>query len=572
MTDGNNDNIEVTRQLLSKLRKFLIKMDDDTSMAAAVEMINITWTSFAAGGYKEKMLSLMDQLRMKPFLYPQFLEAIADERPDLDWQPFGGPAPVTPELPDQPTPQSPEPTFANFDLLVTAAGPQQYFVRGSHDVGGGAGANAVQTLDLQAPELQAVLKFLAFLSADNADTKSLGQKLFEFLFPLKIYAVFSNLYATSRREGHGVRLRLQIEAADLHYLPWELLYDPHNDEFLARNHLTPVVRYIERNYVPHPLQTDGQLRILVVVASPQNKPQLDAPAELKALRNALFAVRDRVHLDLLDRATKTKLQQQVSTFSYDVVHYIGHGHFENGSGYLLLEDENRQADPLSTGLLKDVLRNRGIKVAVLNACDTATTGEDAPAFASVAQGLVSADIPAVIAMQTKIPDYLSLKITALLYGYLAYGQPLDRVITEMRIGAATEARPEHQALWGTPVIYMQPPNGRLWTNPPQPVPDLVQTISFEPEAAELSLGEQLKGLQPRLLTAAAGLNPFAREEIADGLTAAVTALEADPPQWDRAVFKIDGLTRDLAAGQVALEDEVESALKEIRERCKNHGA
>ncbi|MDJ0756671.1 MAG: CHAT domain-containing protein [Ardenticatenaceae bacterium] len=569
--------MSVDRKTLTKLRKFLLTMDDENAMKAACFLIGINWDSFQSGGYQEKLLTLIDRLRMKPFLYEEFIPAIADERPDLDWQPFGGPAPQTPEIkPIELPPSDSEareekeevPKFVNFSLLITGVGANQYFVQGSHNHEGGAGANGVRSFDLENADVQAALKYLSFLAAETSDVKKLGQILFNFLFPRSIYSVFSNLYTEMLKVERGVRIRLQIEAPELNHLPWEFIYNEENDEFLARNPLTPVVRFLERGYKPRSLVVDEVLRILVVVASPQNQTQLDAQDELRQLQNALEGIKDRVRIDLLDRATKEKLRFQVSTNRYDVVHYIGHGDFKDGVGYLLLEDEQRQADRMPIDLLKTAFRNRGIKIAVLNACNTASTAVDAPAFASVAQGLVSAEIPAVFAMQTKIPDYLSAKVTRLLYSYVAFNQPLDQVITEMRIGVAIQAREEHQTLWGTPVLYLQPPNGTLWSTPPPKLPnDLVKTLSWD-QPVEMdhspTLAERLRELQPAVVAAADQLNQFVREDVIENMADAVVAADSPAPDWKRVLYKLQGVVRDFANAEMALPADLSADLQQIQ--------
>jgi hypothetical protein len=73
-------------------------------------------------------------------------------------------------------------------------------------------------------------------------------------------------------------------------------------------------------------------------------------------------------------------------------------------GFLVLEDDRGEPDLLPAGLLATFLRSRNVRLAVLNACETAQTGQDI--WAGMA--LVLAGVPAVIAMQTAVLDQRQL--------------------------------------------------------------------------------------------------------------------------------------------------------------------
>ena len=68
----------------------------------------------------------------------------------------------------------------------------------------------------------------------------------------------------------------------------------------------------------------------------------------------------------------------------------------------MLEDDRGRPDLLPAELLAMLLRSRNVRLAVLNACETAYAGQDV--WASVAQALVLAGVPAVVAMQSVVID------------------------------------------------------------------------------------------------------------------------------------------------------------------------
>ena len=72
-------------------------------------------------------------------------------------------------------------------------------------------------------------------------------------------------------------------------LPWEFLYL--QDEFLALNPRSPVVRYIKGAARVAPLKAEHPMRVLVVIASPSDEVPLDTTAEKDRITAALQPLR-----------------------------------------------------------------------------------------------------------------------------------------------------------------------------------------------------------------------------------------------------------------------------------------
>ena len=363
--------------------------------------------------------------------------------------------------------------FINFDLRIYPKQGDKYGVEASHNHSGGAGTGTIyQTFDLSDPQLKDLFLYLQELVAEKNDAKQFGQKLRDLLFPSQTWTLFNTLRQEARREGKGVRLRLRIDPPELSRLPWEYCYDEESRLFFAQDLTTPVVRYFQRPYTPDTLATSGPLKILMVMADPTNLPRLDMAKEEATLRRALAdkLKSGQVVLEVLSNTTALsnitayKLQHKVAEMEPHVLHFVGHGEFRNGEGALVLEDENQLAQRLTAEQLSNLLRHRGVRLVVLNACQTAA-GDEGDAFMSVAPALVLADIPAVIAMQFNVPDTMAIRYTQALYDYLALYKPLDLAVTEMRISAASGPAPEDQVLWGIPVLFMRAPDGVIWQRP-----------------------------------------------------------------------------------------------------------
>ncbi|MEE8523115.1 MAG: SUMF1/EgtB/PvdO family nonheme iron enzyme, partial [Thermoanaerobaculia bacterium] len=291
--------------------------------------------------------------------------------------------------------------------------------------------------------------------------KSFGGSLFEALFHGGLRSCFRDSLEQARRERAGLRIRLRLaDVPELANLPWEYLYDGSSDRFFALSVRTPVVRYLE---LPEPLQkltVRPPLKMLVMVASPNDYPELDAEQEWRRLNEALgdYQQRGLIQLERLEGATLAALQRRLRRGGAHIFHFIGHGHFDQQSqkGALILEDESGRGLPVSAEDLGIMLHDHAPRLVVLNACEGARTSQLNP-FAGVAQTLIRQGVPAVVAMQTEVLDDFALTLAHEFYGALADGLPVDACLAEARKFLAGQ----QCAAWGTPVLYLRASDGRI---------------------------------------------------------------------------------------------------------------
>ena len=129
-------------------------------------------------------------------------------------------------------------------------------------------------------------------------------------------------------------------------------------------------------------------------------------------------------------------------------------------GVLVLEDEQRRGWLAGAHRIGTVLHDhRSLRLAVLNSCEGARNSRTDP-FAGVAATLIRHGIPAVVAMQFEITDEVAITFAGAFYSALAEGFPVDAAVAEAR--KAIYAQP-NDVEWGTPVLYMRSPDGRLFT-------------------------------------------------------------------------------------------------------------
>jgi CHAT domain len=186
--------------------------------------------------------------------------------------------------------------------------------------------------------------------------RDVGARLFDSLFRDQILScLHRSIDNVKHRNNAGLRIRLHFsDAPELARLPWEMLYDHANRNFLGLVQLTPIIRYIELPRVSLPPVPRGPLRMLVLVSSPVDYPPLDVDHELTKLAEATDALvrSGRLVVEALPEPTMEALEF-ASRQPYHLLHYVGHGGVtQDGTGVLVFCDSNR------TGAVRKRCRSR----------------------------------------------------------------------------------------------------------------------------------------------------------------------------------------------------------------------
>nr|WP_274388274.1 CHAT domain-containing protein [Salsipaludibacter albus] len=296
--------------------------------------------------------------------------------------------------------------------------------------------------------------------------------MFEALFRGDVERALRESQIHGDHDERGVRIRLRLhDAPELAALPWEYLYDPVGARPLAISTQTPVVRYVDLGNPVRTLRVAPPLRILAVMSSPRNVEALDTTREfhdLKAsLRDQVAAGRVEVHG--LHRATPSRLRDQLGTEAFHIVHFMGHGAFDEatGTGMVLLEDDDGDPHPISGHDLGLVLHDHDdLRMVVLNACEGGRGSETDP-VGGVAQSMVHHDIPAVVGMQAEITDVAATSFSEAFYRHLGQGTPVDVAMSEARMKLLLDG---HGAEWGIPILYLRSQDGRIFDLVDEPAP------------------------------------------------------------------------------------------------------
>jgi hypothetical protein len=360
--------------------------------------------------------------------------------------------------------------YLDFDLLVERHG-EGFRAR---VLAAPVGAEAVVdfSIDISTDQLDALAMRMSGVRsrsrALNAQEVSLakrvGVSLFTALFQGDVLTAFRNSYAFARNKEQGLRIKLRLsESPQLVNYPWELLYNVLDKRFLALYATSPIVRYIELKETLRVSPVILPLRILVAIASPTDFEPLDVMREWNGLLEATEKLRDLgiVIVEQLEKPTFSELEATLDKNTrYNIFHFIGHGGFDrsNEEGVLCFESASGRADMVNGEMLGAILRDQGITLAVLNACEGARTSYVDP-FAGVAQSLVYCDIPAVVAMQFEISDEAAIRCSRAIYESLAAGATIDAAVSRARKKILASGKALE---WATPVLYSRSPDGRVF--------------------------------------------------------------------------------------------------------------
>ena len=289
------------------------------------------------------------------------------------------------------------------------------------------------------------------------DMRAVGVTLFDALFPTRVLKLWLQTVG-SLEEGLGLRIRLNVGPLELMTLPWELIYE---EEYLGLRVRFPLVRYLDLPHPPKPLAVRPPLRVLVAVSQPQDLRPFDAESVVAHIQSALAGMPGEKEVDILRGTRREELLAKLRA-GYHILHFVGHGAFEGEDGYMMLEDGEGRADPVSALLLGQLVADSELRLVVLNACETSASGS-AITMGGTAQQLLKGGIPAVVAMQQSIADQTAGAFSREFYGALASGWPVDAAVQEGRRGIMTVLGDDwnKQIDWAIPTLYMRAPDGAV---------------------------------------------------------------------------------------------------------------
>jgi len=376
--------------------------------------------------------------------------------------------------------------YLNFDILISSGEEKNYPVRVLQSPAGEASAILESSFDqpefvqfLKAIELirgtsrgrrsaslQEINQELSFtVTSEVIAAQEVGRRLFTSLFPSEVLSLYRSSLDMAREQGKKLRIRLRFDPPELSILPWEFLYDQTQGDHVNLLRSTTVTRYLDLGRPVQPLQVEPPLRILGMVASPNDMLPLNTEEEQRRMQESIdhLIEAQTVELKWVEGQTWQDLNHAIETSGCHIFHFIGHGAFDAklGEGVIaLVEEGTGSANFLSAtqlGRLFDA--HSSLRLAIINACEGARSSEN-DVFSSVGATLVRRGIPAVVSMQYAITDQAAIEFSREFYDSLARGLPVDTAVQAARRGISMAL--EDSVEWGTPVLYLRAQDGSLF--------------------------------------------------------------------------------------------------------------
>lgn len=171
-------------------------------------------------------------------------------------------------------------------------------------------------------------------------------------------------------------------------------------------------------------------RILFVSANPTSTPKLELADELRRFQHALTG--HAVKLMLLPAAQPEDLKIAMESRNFDVVHFTGHAD-ERG---ILMRNARGIEELLPRQELRKLFQGKGVKLAVLNACNTKASAED-----------IEESVDTVIGTSDVIDQRAGRMLTKVFYSALGRGSSVKDAYSET-IDTINKYAPEKNVLMG----------------------------------------------------------------------------------------------------------------------------
>jgi CHAT domain-containing protein len=257
---------------------------------------------------------------------------------------------------------------------------------------------------------------------------------------------------------------LIVEAPEVSEYPWETLFE--SGKYLSTHVNTPLIRFIP-TVLPVTKNYRKPLKILIIGSNPSSTkvPALQLEEEIEAIEDALQKEIDDGQIKLkIERIAKIdRIWQKLKEDSYNIIHFIGHGIFQDNTGYLALVNENGGIDPVDHTRLGQILQNHQsmntIGLMVLNACESAEMSTSR-AFTGLAPELIRIGIPSVIAMRFNITNQMASLFAKEFYTNIPI-MPIDKSLQMVRNRILVDKKTKPSD-FVSPVLFTNSPDGTVF--------------------------------------------------------------------------------------------------------------
>jgi CHAT domain-containing protein len=287
------------------------------------------------------------------------------------------------------------------------------------------------------------------------DLLALGQELYNLVAP----ALTDFLKA--REHSESARLLLDIRDDALKLLPWELMSN-HNLA-LFRDPAFPIsrARAFEGALPSGSPKRDWPLRMLIVVASQKNDPDVAAEEEVVQIVDAIVPHEAAIDWKLMKRPKREKLLRTFEQFKPHIFHFIGHGGISHGEPELKLFDPvQNKNDSWNVITLRDNLTGKAnsLHLAFINACRTAEAARDG--LWTVTDAFLDAGATAVIGTRAVITGSAAARCAGTFYAELFKHLAIDRAMAQAR----TQVSDIRERDWAALSLELRLPPPKLFSS------------------------------------------------------------------------------------------------------------
>lgn len=292
--------------------------------------------------------------------------------------------------------------------------------------------------------------------------RNIGEMLYKSLFDDKVKLLLNQCKEQADTEKKGIRFRLAVDDAEIANYPWEIICDE-NGNFLSTMDNYSIIRFfpIENTVTNLITKVSKPLKMLIIGSNP-SIPNVGAVKVEREVDNILDALQTPIKENLIkvDRSTGdvAQIMEKLQNEKYNIIHYIGHGLFENDNGYLALEDDNGNLNKADDQKVKNIFANQAeyCNLIVLNACQGAMTSTSR-AFLGLAPTLLYRGFPCVIAMRYSISNDTANYFSNEFYKSLASGS-IDENLQKIRAKLLVQNTVDEKDFL-SPVLFMNSTRG-----------------------------------------------------------------------------------------------------------------
>ncbi|MBC8234594.1 tetratricopeptide repeat protein [bacterium] len=294
-------------------------------------------------------------------------------------------------------------------------------------------------------------------SLDRELMTEFGKRLYDMLLSAERISYLKEVI----NQSESLRLRFIIDDYKIAGLPWELLYDGEN--FLGL--IYPISRLVigaahkRIENIPYPL------RILAIISSPLDLGEdlmLDVEKEQEIIMASfsLLVSEGKAEIVFVEEASVSNIGRLVTEEEYHIIHFSGHGKFDEISqkNYLLLEDDNGQETWVSADEISYLFsKSESTRLVVLGGCQTAKVSES-DFLTGLPYSLLKRNVSAYVGFQHSIPNQVALRFFESLYIAIAKNYPIEECVFQARTSLASK----YDNHWFTPAIFSKDFDGKLF--------------------------------------------------------------------------------------------------------------